>query len=67
MLIGLVGLAFLIAGLILLLITFIFKAGSGVPAGMIMIPATLCVPWAIFITELVNLSEWIGKRKGRKT
>ena len=62
MVLGIAGSGFLLAGLALLLLSILLKAGSGVPAGLLMVPATLCVPWAILITELVSLREWVVRR-----
>ena len=33
------------------------SAGSGVPAGLLMIPAMVCVPWAFFITEITSFKR----------
>lgn len=46
-----VGAASVTLGLIVLLLTIAFNAGSGVPAGLLLIPASICVPWSVFLTE----------------
>ncbi len=35
----------------ILVLTMVFQAGSGVPAALTLVPATICVPWAFFLTE----------------
>lgn len=40
-----------------LLLSMALKAGSGVPAGMLMIPAMFCVPWAFFLTEVMSFKR----------
>lgn len=30
------------------------RAGSGVPAGLLMLPALICVPWSFFLTEVLS-------------
>ncbi|MBK9520769.1 MAG: hypothetical protein IPO13_03940 [Rhodocyclaceae bacterium] len=47
-------------GLVVLALSMALNAGSGVPVGMILLPAILCAPWAFFLTEL--LSFWGTKR-----
>ena len=44
-------LAFLAA----LVLTVVLQAGSGVPAFLTLVPATVCVPWAFFLTETKSL------------
>jgi hypothetical protein len=59
-LLGLAGaLSFAVATLALL-ISAAINAGSGVPAGMLALPATLLVPWAILLAEAFSL-----RRKAR--
>lgn len=42
-------------------LVFIFSmalnAGSGVPAGLLMMPAMFCVPWAFFMTEITSFQR----------
>lgn len=40
-----------------LLLSIALKAGSGVPTGMLLIPATFCVPWAFFLTEALSFRK----------
>lgn len=44
-------------GLLVLVLSVVLKAGSGVPAGMLMIPAIICVPWAFFLTEVLSFKR----------
>lgn len=41
-----------VAGLVL---SIALRAGSGVPAGMLLLPAVICVPWAVFLTEVRSI------------
>ncbi|MDQ1832692.1 hypothetical protein [Massilia scottii] len=51
---GYVGtISFIIAAIVLVL-AIVLKAGSGVPAGLALLPALFCVPWAFFLTELFS-------------
>jgi len=52
---GYVGVFFYVAAFIVLGLSILFHAGSGVPAGMLMMPAMLCIPWAFFLTEVFSL------------
>jgi len=56
---GYVGAFSLGLGVAVLALSMVLKAGSGVPGGMLLIPAIICVPWAFFITEVLSLR---GKR-----
>lgn len=38
-----------------ILLSMLLRVGSGVPAGMLLLPAVVCTPWAIFLTELLSL------------
>jgi len=44
--IGYVGFGSVSVGVLALILSIALKAGSGVPAGFLMIPAMFCVPWA---------------------
>ena len=44
-------------GVTVLALSALLKAGSGVPAGMLMIPAVICVPWAFFLTEIASFRK----------
>jgi hypothetical protein len=35
-------------------LTIALKAGSGVPATLLMFPAFICIPWAFFLTEALS-------------
>jgi hypothetical protein len=41
--------------LALMLLSIVFRAGSGVPAGILLLPAVVCMPWAFFLTEVLTL------------
>jgi hypothetical protein len=36
-------------------LTITLRAGSGVPAALLMLPALICVPWSFFLTEVLSL------------
>lgn len=38
------------------ILSITLKAGSGVPAGLPMIPAMFCAPWDFFLTEVISLN-----------
>lgn len=41
-------------------LTIVLRAGSGVPAALLMLPALICVPWSFFLTEALSF-----RRSGR--
>ena len=43
--------------LVALLLTIALRAGSGVPAAMLLFPALFCVPWAFFLTEIQSFRK----------
>jgi hypothetical protein len=49
-----VGTSSFVLALVALLLSMMLGAGSGVPAGMLFIPAMFCVPWAFFLTEALS-------------
>lgn len=51
---GYVGAWSLIIAAVVLVLSIALRAGSGVPAGMILLPAVFCVPWAFFLTEVLS-------------
>ena len=51
---GYIGAISFVISIIVLVFSILLKAGSGVPAGMLMIPATFCVPWSFFLTEVIS-------------
>jgi hypothetical protein len=61
-LLGYVGAWSIILALAVLLLSIALRAGSGVPAGMLLIPASFCVPWAFFLTEVLSLRP-LGDRQ----
>jgi len=52
---GYIGAWSFILALALLLLSVVLRAGSGVPAGMLALPALVCVPWAFFLSEVTSL------------
>lgn len=52
---GYIGAASLMIGVIAMILSFVLRLGSGIPAAMLMIPAMFCIPWAFFLTELQEL------------
>lgn len=57
---GYVGFWSFSIGVLVLLLSMALKAGSGVPAGMLMIPAMICAPWAFFLTEVISFKRRVG-------
>ncbi len=51
---GYVGAWSFVLAVILLLLSLALRAGSGVPAGMLALPAVVCVPWAFFLAEALS-------------
>lgn len=56
-LLGYVGAASFGIGFLALVLTVLLRAGSGVPAGLLLLPAVFCVPWAFFLTEVFSLRK----------
>jgi hypothetical protein len=56
---GYVGSFFFSLSVLTFILSMVLSAGSGVPAGLLMIPAMLCVPWAFFITEVTSFKRKI--------
>ena len=52
---GYVGAWSFILAAVMLALSIALRAGSGVPAGMLLLPAAFCVPWAFFLTEVLSL------------
>lgn len=61
---GIVGLWSLGLGLVVLLFSILLKAGSGVPAGLVMLPAVICLPWGFFVTEGISLWQALRRPPG---
>jgi hypothetical protein len=51
---GFVGAWSFILAAVVLVLSMALGAGSGVPAGMLLLPAMICVPWAFFLTEVLS-------------
>ncbi len=51
--ISIVGCISFLLGVVMIVIGIIVKAGSGVPAGLVLIPAAYCIPWGFFLTEVL--------------
>jgi hypothetical protein len=51
---GYVGALSFMLAITVLLLSIALRAGSGVPGGMLLIPAVFCVPWAFFLTEVLS-------------
>lgn len=51
---GYVGAWSFLLAVVVLLLTMALRAGSSVPAAMLAIPATFCVPWAFFLAEAMS-------------
>ncbi|NHZ81577.1 hypothetical protein F2P44_20185 [Massilia sp. CCM 8695] len=54
---GYIGTVSFIIAAIVMVLAIVLKAGSGVPAGMALIPAMFCIPWAFFLTELFSFRK----------
>jgi len=54
---GYVGMSFYVIAWVGLGLSMLLRAGSGVLAGMLMIPAMFCIPWAFFLTELLSFFQ----------
>lgn len=55
-----VGVCSIALSLVVLAFTIVLRAGSGVPAGMLLLPAIVCVPWAFFLTEVFSFRTVTG-------
>lgn len=44
-----------------LALTIALHAGSGVPGGLFLLPAVICIPWSIFITEVRSLRRSLNE------
>ncbi len=58
---GYVGTWSFMLAIAVLLLSIALRAGSGVPAGMLLIPAMFCVPWAFFLTEVLSFRHAKGR------
>lgn len=55
---GYVGFWFFLLSVFVLVLSMALKADTGgLPAGILMIPATFCVPWAFFFTEITSFKR----------
>ena len=54
---GYVGFWSIALSVLVLILTITLKAGSGVPAALLMIPAMFCLPWAFFLTEVISFKR----------
>lgn len=52
-----VGTVSFIIAAIVLVPAILSTAGSGVPAGLALLPALFCIPWAFFLTELFSFRK----------
>src|SRR5262249_48209411 len=52
---GYIGAASFLLAAVVLILSILLRAGSGVPAGLLLIPAAFCVPWAILLTEAMSI------------
>jgi len=52
---GLIGMFSFMASALMLVLTAVLGGGSGVPAGLALLPALICVPWSVFLTELLSV------------
>jgi hypothetical protein len=58
---GYVGVSSFLLGLAALGLSIAIKAGSGVPAGMVFLPALFCIPWAFVLTEALSFRSPAGE------
>jgi len=54
---GIAGASIYSLAILTLVLSIAFRAPSGVPAGMLLIPPMLLIPWAFFITELFSFHK----------
>jgi hypothetical protein len=54
---GYIGFLSFLGSIVVFLFSLALKAGSGVPAGLLLIPAMFCIPWAFFLTEILSLKK----------
>ena len=54
---GIAGAGIYSLAILTLVLSIVFKAPSGVPAGMLLIPPMILIPWAFFITELFSFHK----------
>lgn len=59
---GYVGFWSFSISVLVLILSMALSAGSGVPAGLLMMPAMFCVPWAFFITEVTSFKRKAAAR-----
>ncbi|QPI52170.1 hypothetical protein IV454_12110 [Massilia antarctica] len=55
---GYIGTVSVIITAIVLVLIIVLKAGTIAPAGITLLPAVFCVPWAFFLAELFSLRKW---------
>jgi len=65
LLLGYVGIGSLLVSSAVLALSVLLRAGSGVPAGLLMIPAAICIPWAFFITEAKSVTRSLSSMRRR--
>jgi len=58
---GYVGAWSITLAVVTLALSIALSAGSGVPAGMLLIPAVFCAPWAIFLAEVLSFRKSQGR------
>lgn len=57
---GYVGFWSFSLSVLVLILSIALSAGSGVPAGLLLVPAMVCVPWAFFITEVASFKRKVA-------
>jgi hypothetical protein len=54
---GYVGAASFLLAAVVFILSIALRAGSGVPAGLLLLPATICIPWAFALTEVLSFRK----------
>lgn len=62
---GYAGVSFYAIALVALGLSMLLRVGSGVPAGMLMIPAMFLIPWAFFAYGSTQLLSSKGRTQSR--
>lgn len=61
-LISTIGFVSFVLGVSVLIVSILFEAGSGVLAGLVFMPAAICIPWGYFLTEIFSFKKLPNKR-----
>ena len=62
---GMAGAFFIAAFVLGIIVTIVLRAGSGVPAAMLLIPTPYLVPWGFTLTEIKSFMQHRAKKRRR--